>query len=292
MRLPVRTFLYAPGNRPKLVQKVGTVGADAAILDLEDAVPIAEKEATRPQVREALVSFQTTPAWVRVNSLSTGLTRADLEAVVCPSLSGVVLPKAESAQDVIQVDRMIACLENERGVAPGSIEMFVIVETALGVVRAFEIASSCPRLTRVAFGSIDYALDVGIDLTKDGTEVQYPRAHVALAAHAAGIQPVDVVYADIQDGDGLRDDTLVGKRLGYQGKMIIHPNQVGPVNEIYSPTDDEVERAKRLIEAFAEAEAQGVAAISFEGKMVDYPVVKKAQRTVAFAQALAARSKS
>ncbi len=296
----LRSMLFAPGNRPRMVAKVGTVGADAVILDLEDAVPIAEKEATRQVVRQAIddITLNTkTPVYVRINPLggktvfSQDIGAQDLEAVVCPNLAGVVFPKVEAAAEVLAIDRIIAELEAARGIPTGQIEVMPILETAKGILNAREITAACPRrVPRVAVGAGDLTFDLGIEWTRDETEILFARSFVVLASRAAGIEPpMDTVYADIADDEGLLRSAKLAKQLGFQGKTCIHPRQVPIVNAVFSPTAQQVDYARRVVEAFAQAEREGKASVMFEGKLLDYPIVEKERRLLAKAEAIIAR---
>jgi citrate lyase subunit beta/citryl-CoA lyase len=294
----LRTFLFAPGNRPRLLQKVGQCGADAVILDLEDAVPMAEKEGTRPAVRAAVQAITSCPVYVRINPLvaSTGFSQAigeaDLHAVVCPELTGVILPKAESPDDVRHADHLLGALEERHGVASGGIELIPIIETALGVHRAYDIASAGPpRLKRLAFGAGDFTHDIGVAWSRREVESQHARSVLVIASRAAGLEPpCDTVWVDLQDQRGLVRSARLAKQLGFQGKMAIHPRQVSPLNAVFSPTPEEVAFATRVINAFQQAEAQGLAAIQLDGRFLDYPIVEAARRVLAVAEAIRQKS--
>jgi citrate lyase subunit beta / citryl-CoA lyase len=292
MRL-LRTFLFAPGNRPRILQKVGLCGADAAILDLEDAVPIADKEATRPAVRAAIATITTGHVYVRINPLvastdfSQAIGEADLQAVVCPQLSGIILPKVESPADLQHADQLLQSLEEQHGIALGSIDLIPIIETALGVHRAYDIATAGTRVKRLAFGAGDFTRDIGVAWSRRETESQYARSTLVVASRAAGLDaPLDSVWANLQDQRGLLHSTRMAKQLGFQGKMAIHPSQVEPINTVFSPTSDEIAYAYRVVAAFAEAEAQSLAAIQLDGRFLDYPIVESARRVLAVAAAL------
>lgn len=293
----LRSLLFAPGNRPRMVEKVVTCGADAVILDLEDAVPIAEKEAARSAVRAALESYPVgTRAYVRINplgqktSFSQDLGRGDLEAVVCPRIAGVLLPKAETVTELLEVDTLLTRLEALHGMERNSVDLVPLIETALGVWNVKEIAESVPRVRRVSFGGGDFTRDIGVPWSKDETEVLYARCRVVVASRVARReQPLDTVWTDIQDPEGLRRSARLARQLGFQGKACIHPSQVTIVNEAFSPTDDEVAEAQRIVEAFAAAEAQGMASVTVDGRMIDYPVVEAARRVLALREALGGR---
>ncbi|MFN8525414.1 MAG: CoA ester lyase [Chloroflexota bacterium] len=281
---PIRSMLYAPGNKPRLVSKVATFGSDAIILDLEDAVPIAEKVATRDAVRAALPTLQPGPLrYVRVNSLDTGWTFADLDAVVCADLDGIKLPKVESPRDLELVDLHLRRLERDRGLPEGRIDLAPIIETARGVLNAREIAASGTRVRKLGFGAGDYCRDVGTRFSgnlweADGLELISARTQVVLASRAAGLDPpIDTVWLDIRDNEGLERDATVALRLGFQGKSAIYPGQIEVIHRVFSPSAADIDYARRVDAAFAEAEAAGSASIQVDGRLVDYPIAIKAR---------------
>ena len=293
MPSPLRTLLFAPGNRPRMLQKVGQCGADAVILDLEDAVPISEKEATRQAVREAVDAIDTCPVYVRVNPLvaTTGFSQpigeADLAAVVRPGLAGIILPKVESPDDLRRADTLLQELETQHGLAPGSVDVIPIIETALAVQRAYDIAASGTRVKRLAFGAGDFTRDIGVAWSRREIESQYARSALVVASRAAGLEPpLDTVWVDLRDQRGLTHSARTAKQLGFQGKMAIHPSQVEPINTVFSPSAAEIDFATRVVDAFTQAEADGLASIQLDGQFIDYPIVESAQRVLAMAAAL------
>ncbi|MFN0074482.1 MAG: HpcH/HpaI aldolase/citrate lyase family protein [Chloroflexota bacterium] len=284
MSKPLRSLLFAPGNQPRKLARIATFGSDAVILDLEDAVPISEKESTRPMVREALPTLAAGPArYVRVNALETGLTRDDLEGVFCKELDGIKLPKVEDPGDVLEVDQILQDLEGGLGLVIGSIDLIPTIETARGVLNAQPIAAASPRVKRLSFGAADFCRDIGVRFggnlwEADGLELQYARSYLVLASRAAGIEPpLDTVWIDIRDNAGLEQDARNALRIGFQGKSAIYPGQVEIINRVFSPTAEELDFARKVVSAFAEAESQGAAAIQVEGRMVDYPIAVKAR---------------
>lgn len=289
--MPVlRSLLFTPGSVPKMVRKALDLPADAIIFDLEDAVAISEKVQARQAVREALDLPRRSLAYVRVNGLSTHLTIGDLEAVVCGRLDGVVFPKAESAADIHKVDWFLEELEIARGLTPGSIDLIPIVETARGVDRVGEILSASPRVKRVSFGAVDYTTDLGIEWSGTGQELFWARMAVVNGSRAAGKEPpLDTVYPRVRDPEGFEAEARLAKALGFQGKALIHPDQIEPANRIFSPSPEEVAYARKVVAAFAEAEARGSASITVDGRFVDYPVYAKARRVLAIAELMADR---
>ncbi len=293
MPSPLRSLLFAPGNRPRMLQKVGQCGADAVILDLEDAVPISEKEVTRQAVRDAVGAIDTCPVYVRVNPLvatagfSQPIGEADLAAVVRAGLAGIILPKVESPADLRRADTLLQELEVQHGLAPGSVDAIPIIETALAVQRAYDIAASGARVKRLAFGAGDFTRDIGVAWSRREIESQYARSALVVASRAAGLEPpLDTVWVDLRDPRGLTRSARTAKQLGFQGKMAIHPSQVEPINTVFSPSAAEIAFATRVVDAFTQAEADGLASIQLDGQFIDYPIVESAQRVLAMAAAL------
>jgi citrate lyase subunit beta/citryl-CoA lyase len=276
---PLRSLLFAPGNHARRVEKALTLPADAVILDLEDAVAITEKPATRALVVGAFKKKRRGRLYVRVNAMSTEFCYADLVAVVRPGLDGIILPKVESAAQLQAIDWLLGELERANGVDMEQIDLMPIIETGVGIAAVREIAASGTRVRRLAFGAGDYALDMNIAWTRDEAELGHARAAVAVASRAAGLDPpIDTVWTDLRDAEGLADAARRAQRLGFQGKMCIHPDQIHAVDQVFTPTDAEIERAERIVAAFAEAEAAGSASIQLDGQFIDYPIVAKAQR--------------
>lgn len=277
---PLRALLFAPGNHPRKLAKVGTFGADAIVLDLEDAVADAEKDAARTMVRDALGTYEDpTVVIVRVNGADTGRLDDDIRAAVAPGLDCLMVPKVERPEVLPHVDEVLSALEREHGIAEGTIRLLALVETAKGIVRCEEIAAEAPeRLHTLIFGLGDFTVDLGIDITADATELLYARSRVAVAARAAGLpQPLDGPYLDLQNTDGLVADSLRSRQLGFQGRIVIYPPHVEPAQRAYSHlSDEEVEQARRVVEAFEGAEAEGSASIQVDGRFVDYPIYRRA----------------
>jgi len=284
---PHRTYLFAPGNHPRKLEKVFTAGADAAILDLEDAVAAAEKIGARATVVAALKKPRPCRGFVRVNAADTDFFAGDLDAVVGPWLDGVMLPKVESAAQLQAVDKRLGELERRHQMSPGAVDLLPIVETAKGVAAVAAIAAAGTRVRRLSFGAVDLAKDLRMLLTDDEWELTPARAAVALASRVAGLEaPLDTVWVQFRDSDGLVASAGRARTLGFQGKMCIHPDQVAPVNAAFTPSEDEVAKAEKIVAAFDKAEAAGSASIVVDGFFVDYPVVDHARRTLALIKSI------
>ncbi len=282
----LRSLLFAPGNHARRVEKALALDADAVILDLEDAVAVPEKPGTRRIVAGALARPRRGRGYVRVNAMSTAWSYGDLVAVVTGGVDGVVLPKAESAEQVKAADWLIAALEREQGLPVGGIDLIPIVETALGFSNLSPIAGAGTRVARLAFGAGDFCLDLGITWSRDEQELLAYRAAFVVASRAAGIEPpLDTVWVDLRDPDGFARSAARAAALGFQGKMCIHPDQVPVANTAFTPPAAEVDRARRVIAAFEQAEREGSASIQLDGQFIDYPIVERARRVVARAAA-------
>jgi citrate lyase subunit beta/citryl-CoA lyase len=280
----LRSLLFAPGNHARRREKAFECGADAVILDLEDAVPPAEKAEARAAVAAALAAPRPCQAWVRVNGVDTPWCWGDLDVLVRAGLDGLVVPKVEEAGQLRTLDWVITQLERERGLAPGAIELLALIETARGVAAAPAIAAATPRLTRLSYGVADYALDLGLVPGDDEAELAWVRAELVQASRVAGLEPpVDSVVVQVRDGERFRASALRARQAGLRGKLCLHPDQVPLANALFSPAPAEVERARAIVAAFEAAEAAGSAAISVGGEFVDYPVVARARAVLALA---------
>ncbi|MBI4322129.1 MAG: CoA ester lyase [Chloroflexi bacterium] len=275
----LRTLLFVPGNRQKMIDKAISLAADALVLDLEDSVAPAEKELARQTIRESLSNRVPggPDLYVRVNGTATGLIEADLDAVVVPGLAGIMLPKAESAEQVRHVDALIARREAKVGLPEGSLKLIPIMETARGIIQAVDITGASERTVAIAFGAEDFTLDIGTTRSKEGSELFHARSAMVLAAAAHGVQALDTVFSDVADDEGLLADATLGRRLGFSGKCLIHPKQIAPVTQVYSPSPEEITYAQRIVEAF---QASGSGVISLDGKMIDPPVYQRAKRVL------------
>ena len=287
---PIRSAVFVPGNRVNMLERACSFDADVIMVDLEDSVPPGEKVVARDLAREwvpALRDGSGRRVMVRLNSLDTGLVRAELEAVVSPALYGVSIGKVESARDVRTLDGLLAALEPAAGVDAGSLRIIPWIETARAVWDARGIALASPRVAAIAFGAEDFTNDMGIERSDSGDEVAVPRAWVPVAARAAQVGALDSPFVRFRDPGALRDDARAARRMGYTGKFAIHPAQLAIINETFSPSVAEIEYARRVVEAWDAAEAAGRGSLALDGRMVDVPVVKRAQNLLALADAIA-----
>ena len=286
---PLRTALFVPGNRPDRVDKAVKTSADAVIIDLEDAVALTEKEASRSKVRDKILEHAERKIIVRVNSLDSPFFQGDLTEVITGNLACLMVPKVESAAHVREINENLLKVEKEKGIVQGSVSIIPLIESAGAVQNIFQIATEKTEPSRiycVAFGAADYTLDMGIEITKEGTELSYPRSRIAVASRAARIEPpLDTPFMmDLKDMEALKIDAGRAKQLGFQGKLCIHPNQIEPCHAIFSPAKEEILYAERVVQVFEEAEKEGSAAILLDGKFIDYPVVERARRILKVAK--------
>ena len=285
-----RTMLYVPGNNPGMIKDAGIYPADCIMFDLEDSVSVAEKDAARFLVYEALrtIDYPGKELIVRVNALDSRLGIDDLEAMVRTRKVAIRLPKTECAEDVRYCEEQIARIERENGIEPGSTRMMAAIESAAGVLNAREIAFASSRLIGIAIGAEDYVTDLKTTRSPEGIELLFGRSMVLLAARAAGIDAIDTVYSDVNNEEGFRAEVSLIKQLGFDGKSVINPRQIKPVHEIYTPSQKEIDKSLAIMEAIAEAERRGSGVIALNGKMIDKPVVARAQRTLDLARAVGA----
>ena len=277
-----RSRLYLPGNEPKFMINAGIHKPDAIILDLEDSVAPVEKDAARVLVRNALrqVDFYGAERMVRINQLPAGLK--DLEYIIPHNVHVILIPKCESSKQVKQIDMRIKEILNKKNIKE-SVFLMPIIESGLGVIKAYEIASSSDNIVALAIGLEDYTADIGTERTKEGRESFFARSQVVNAARAAGLQPIDTVFSDVTDMDGLRQSVNEAKSLGFEGKGCIHPRQIKVIHDAFAPAEREIEKAKSIVSAFEKAEKEGLGVVSLGSKMIDPPVVKRALRTVKLA---------
>ena len=277
-----RTRLYLPGNFPNFMINAGLHNPDGIILDLEDSVSPTEKDAARSLVRNALrvVNFYGSERMVRINQIPMGLE--DLPWIIPHNTHLVLIPKCVSCADVQKVDEKIEEIKKEENISQ-EVFLMPIIESALGVIRAYEIASASTNVVALAIGLEDYTADIGTQRTKEGRESFFARESLVNAARAAGVQPIDTVFSDVDDVEGLRKSTLEAKSLGFEGKGCIHPRQISVIHEAFMPTEEEIEKAKKIVTVFLEAKERKLSVVSLGSKMIDPPVVKRAENIVRLA---------
>ncbi len=288
----LRSIVFVPGNRSNMLERALEFGADIIMVDLEDSVPPGEKAAACELATEWVPRLTEAGkrVMVRVNALETGLAAAELAAVVSPDLAGISIGKGNTAWDMQQVDQLLTPLEAKAGIDPGSIRVIPWIETAMAIVHVYEMARASQRIVGIAFGAEDYTNDMGVVRSDFGEECYFARSAVAVAARAAGVAGLDGPFVGFRDPEGLWSDASAARRMGYTGKFAIHPAQIDTINETFSPNAEDVAYARRVVEAWDEAEAAGRGSLSIDGRMVDVPVVKRAQNLLAQATAIEAQS--
>jgi citrate lyase subunit beta/citryl-CoA lyase len=288
----LRSLLFIPGNTYKMLDRALGLRPDAFVPDLEDSVPWDEKTNARSVTASYLDRLAATgkPVIPRVNSLDTGLLEEDLAAVVGPHIFGVSVGKIDSRQDVAEVARLLQRLELKAGLAIGTIKMVPWIESASAIVNVYDICASSSRIIGVSLGAEDYTNDMEIERNEDDRELAYPRSAIAIAARAAGVLALDTPFFAFRDPDGLRENSYESKRHGFRGRFAIHPAQIEIINQVYSPSEAEVEHARRVIAAFEEAVQQGRGSTSLDSKVVDVPVVKRAEALLDLAEAMRAQA--
>jgi citrate lyase subunit beta/citryl-CoA lyase len=278
-----RSRLYLPGNEPKFFLNAGLHEPDGIILDLEDAVSPQEKDSARILVRNALrsVDFKDCEKMVRINQ--GPLAILDLESVIQHNVNVILIPKVETGEHVRAVDAKIQEIRKEKGIKE-QIYLMPIIESALGCLEAGYIASSSSNICALTIGLEDYTADIGAERTNEGKESFWARSVIVNSARAASVQPIDSVFSDVGDSEGLLNSCLESKGMGFEGKGCIHPRQISVINQAFSPSQKEIEKAKKIVLAFEEAQRNGLSVVSVGTKMVDPPIVKRALRTISFAE--------
>ena len=283
-----RTMMFVPASNPAMLRDANLYGADSIMFDLEDSVSLKEKDSARFLLYQAVKTFDfgDTETIVRINDLAAG-GRDDIEAMVRAGIDCIRLPKTETAQDVTDVDEVITEVEEQIGRPVGSTKMFCAIEGPIGVFNALAIATASERVVGIALGAEDYvtAMKTKRYPEKDGEELFFARSMIVHAARAAGIAAVDTVFSDVNDMDNFRREVERIKQLGFDGKSVINPRQIPVVNDVFTPTEKEISHAQQVMAAIAEAEAKGSGMVSLNGKMIDKPIVERAQRALALAQA-------
>jgi len=286
-----RSWMFVPGHRQKMIDKALAINADAIMLDIEDGVAPSEKDTARKLIGEALGRERAPKAparFVRVNASGHERMDADLEAVLRPELDGLVLPKVETAEEVLKVESVLKMLEPEHKIARGSVRLLIAIESPRGLLNAPAIAASSPRVVGLMFGAEDYGREMGLPTKREGEaqDLLYARSAMAVAAASAHVQAVDGVWVDLKDTDGLNGFARQSRRLGFSGMSLIHPSQIDPINAVFSPTSEEIDYAKQVVQAFEEANARGDGSISFGGQLIDRPIVERARRALDMAKTL------
>jgi len=282
-----RTMMYVTGNNPANVMDAHLYGSDSIMFDLEDSVSIKEKDSARILVYNALktMDYGEVETVVRINGLDTPFGRADLEAMVRAKPDIIRLPKAEKAEDVMEVDNIITEIEIKIGMEVGTTKMMAAIESPLGVINAYDIAKASKRLVAIAIGAEDFVTNMKTTRSPEGIELLVARSQLVLAARAAGIYALDTVYSNLKNDEGFIDEVKLIKQLGFDGKSVIHPRQIGLTHKIYTPTEKEIKNAIRVVDAIKEAEEKGSGVIALDGKMIDGPIVDRAYRVLELAKA-------
>ncbi len=293
----LRSLMFVPGHRQRMIDKALASEADVLFLDIEDGVPPAEKDLARQTIADSLRALaQNPPAgrhplrFVRINAIGHERMRADVETVLGPGLEGFCLPKVESADQIRQVDAELDQRETKAGLEPGAVRCVASIESARGLINAPQIAAASTRMAGLMFGAEDFSKDLGLPTLRvaEASELLYARSAIVMAATASHIASVDGVWPDIHDPEGLRKDALQARRLGFTGKSLIHPGQIEVVNNVFRPDEGEVDYARRVVAAFEEAQARGDGAIALGGQLIDAPIVDRARRTLTLFEALGA----
>ena len=276
-----RSLIFVPGNSTRFIDKAKKLDADIICFDLEDSVPANEKDAARKIIADALTRRQeySRPVYARTNSPESGLVSADLKAVVQKGIDGIVVPKVNDAAEVVEIKKQVAALEAERNTG-GVINLMPSIETARGVVNAYQIAGADDRVNALVFGVFDFLYDMRLDYDEhDATGYFYARSKIPVDSRAAGVSAIDAIWQKIDDVDGLVKDATLAKRLGYSGKSIIHPSQIEPVHKVFLPSKNEIEWAKKVVQALGEAmeKGSGKGAVRLEGRMIDAVHYKQAK---------------
>lgn len=281
-----RTMMFVPGANAAMLRDAPLYGADSLMFDLEDAVSLKEKDSARLLVHLALKTFDYSKVEtvVRINALTAGGDQ-DIEAMVLAGIDVIRLPKTETAQDIIEVDQVITSVEETYHIPMGTTKMMAAIESAEGVLNAREIAKASKRLVGIALGAEDYVTNMKTQRYPDGQELSFARNMILHSARAAGIAAIDTVYSDVENLEGFQAEVRLIKQLGLDGKSVINPRQIPLVHAIYEPTEKEIQAAKEVIWGIQEAEAKGSGVISVNGKMVDKPIVERAERVIALAKA-------
>lgn len=282
-----RTMMFVPGNNPGMIKDAYIYNCDCIMFDLEDSVSYAEKDAARSLVFHALstIDYGDKELVVRVNALNTPIGLDDLEAMVRARVDVIRLPKTETAEDIVFCDAQVERIEKTIGIPVGTTKLMAAIESAEGVLNAPQIAKASTRLIGIALGAEDYVTDLKTNRSPEGIELLFARCMILQAARAAGISALDTVFSDVNDEEGLIAEAKHIKQLGFDGKSVINPRQIQPIIEVFTPTLKEIQKAKAVMEAIAQANKRGSGVISLNGKMIDRPIVLRAERVLSLAKA-------
>ena len=296
----LRSWMFVPGDRGRMLEKAFGLSVDAIMMDLEDGVAASEKDTARRQIAAALdqlaarlkedASTHTPSRYVRINAVGHERMREDLASVVRPGLEGLVVPKVETPEQVKIVERILDVREPELKMPANNVRMLVAIESPKGLFNAYSIASASPRVIGLIFGAEDFCRELSLPLRREGEarDLIYARSAIVTAAAAAHVQVVDGVWVDLKDPEGLATFARQSRRLGFSGMSLIHPSQIDAVNAAFTPTADEIDYARRVLKAFEDARARGEGAVAFGGQLLDYPIVDRARQTVELAELLGA----
>jgi len=287
----IRSWMFVPGHRQKMIDKALGLNADAIMLDIEDGVAPNEKDAARKNIGDSLGRAKApgTPArYVRINAIGHARMDADLEAVVRPGLEGLVCPKVDTAEEVRKVDAILNEKEPQNNLAKGRVKLLIAVESPRGLLNAPAIAAASPRIVGIIFGAEDFGREIGLPTVREGEarDLIYARSAIVIAAASAHVQAVDGVWVDLNDSQGLLDFAKQSRQLGFSGMSCIHPSQVDAINKMFSPTAEEIDYCQKVLQAFEEANARGDGSIAFGGQLIDRPIIERARRTLDMAKSL------
>jgi citrate lyase subunit beta / citryl-CoA lyase len=282
----LRSLLFVPGNKANMLTKALGLRPDAFVPDMEDSVPVAEKAHARDTIRSFLPQLAATglPVIPRVNSLDTEWFEEDLAAIVGPAIFGVSLGKVRTPADIAKASERLADLERRHRLPAGGLKLLPWIETAEAIVNCEAICRASARLVGVAFGGEDFTHDMGVERIEDASQVLYARSKLTIAARAARLLALDTPYFRLRDAAGLRADSIAAKRLGFKGKFAIHPDQIATIDECFSPSAEEIAQARRIVDAYEDAERRGRASTSLDGWVIDVPVVKRARALLELAE--------
>lgn len=275
-----RSMLYIPGNNPAMLQNGGVYGADSVLLDLEDAVALNQKDAARILVRNMVksINYYNCEVTVRVNHIGTPFGKADLEEIVPLQPDAIRFPKTETIEELAELIKFIEEIENKHNLPHDKMKIHAMIETAIGVQNVYQIANFSKRVDAITIGGQDLTADMGIVKTKDNVGIDYARKQIVMAAKAAKIDAIDTVFADIEDEEGLKEETEYIKKIGFTGKAVINPRQIAIVNGVFMPTENEIRKASKIYRGWIKAKSEGIGVFAIDGKMVDAPVMERAKR--------------